>query len=65
MGFQIQVGSKSFVGAHVRAVKEEVSRKIESYVSVLQHSAEECEEKGVLYFHLLNISNAPMSVMTL
>ncbi|KAH6780304.1 hypothetical protein C2S52_011541 [Perilla frutescens var. hirtella] len=47
MGFQIQVGNKSFVGAHARAIEEEVSRKVDSYVSMLQHSAEECEEKGV------------------
>ncbi|KAL1561193.1 non-specific serine/threonine protein kinase [Salvia divinorum] len=47
MGFKIQVGYKTFVGAHSRAIEEEVSRKVDEYVSTLQSSAVECEEKGV------------------
>ncbi|XP_042064144.1 serine/threonine-protein kinase PBL34-like [Salvia splendens] len=47
MGFKIQVEHKTFVGAHGRAIEEDVSRKLEQYVSALQSSAVECEEKGV------------------
>ncbi|XP_057785859.1 probable receptor-like protein kinase At5g18500 [Salvia miltiorrhiza] len=47
MGFKIHVGHKSFMGAHGRAIEEDVSRKVDGYVSTLQRSAVECEEKGV------------------
>ncbi|KAK6131073.1 hypothetical protein DH2020_035181 [Rehmannia glutinosa] len=47
MGFHIQIGQKSFIGSHVRAIEEEVSRKVDANVGVLQRSAEECEAKGV------------------
>ncbi|KAK4433733.1 Proline-rich receptor-like protein kinase PERK13 [Sesamum alatum] len=47
MGFQIQIGPKSFVGAHFRAIKEDVSRKVDEYVCMLRHTAEECEAEGV------------------
>ncbi|XP_020548102.1 probable receptor-like protein kinase At3g17420 isoform X1 [Sesamum indicum] len=47
MGFQIQIGPKSFVGAHFRAIEEDVSRKVDEYVHTLQHTAEECEAEGV------------------
>ena len=49
VGFKIQVEHKTFVGAHGRAIEEDVSRKLEEYLSTLQSSAVECEEKGVIY----------------
>ncbi|KAL2467798.1 Protein kinase protein with adenine nucleotide alpha hydrolase-like domain [Forsythia ovata] len=47
MGYQMKIGHGPFFGTHVRAMKEEFSRKIDSYVSMLHHSAEECEADGV------------------
>ncbi|KAG8378172.1 hypothetical protein BUALT_Bualt08G0110300 [Buddleja alternifolia] len=47
MGFQMQIGPDSFIGTRVRAIKEDVSRKVDVYVGMLQHSAEECEGDGV------------------
>ncbi|KAL2503642.1 Protein kinase protein with adenine nucleotide alpha hydrolase-like domain [Abeliophyllum distichum] len=47
MGYQMKIGRGPFFGTHVRAMKEEFSRKIDSYVSMLHHSAEECEADGV------------------
>ncbi|KAL0323299.1 UNVERIFIED_CONTAM: Proline-rich receptor-like protein kinase PERK14 [Sesamum angustifolium] len=34
MGFQIKIGPKSFVGAHFRAIEEDVSRKVDEYVNI-------------------------------
>lgn len=53
MGFQIQIGPKSFIGAHVRAIKEEVSRKLDTCVKMLKRSAIECEGKEVIYALML------------
>ncbi|KAL0391780.1 UNVERIFIED_CONTAM: Inactive protein kinase SELMODRAFT [Sesamum radiatum] len=47
MGFQIKIGPKSFVGAHFRAIEEDVSRKVDEYVRMLRDTAEECEAEGV------------------
>ncbi|CAI9763985.1 unnamed protein product [Fraxinus pennsylvanica] len=47
MGYQMKIGHGPFFGTHVRAMEEEFSRKIDSYVSMLHHSAEECEADGV------------------
>ncbi|KAK4387349.1 Proline-rich receptor-like protein kinase PERK14 [Sesamum angolense] len=47
MGFQIKIGPKSFVGAHFRAIEEDVSRKVDEYVRMLRHTAGECEAEGV------------------
>ncbi|KAL8459410.1 hypothetical protein ACS0TY_036774 [Phlomoides rotata] len=47
MGFQIKISPKSFIGAHVRAIEEEVSRKVDTCVRMLKRSAIECEGKGV------------------
>lgn len=57
VGFKIQVGNKSFVGAHGRAIEEDVSRKVDGYVKLLQHCAVECEEKGVIYISFSSTSN--------
>lgn len=56
VGFQIQIGPKSFIGSHVLAIKEEVSRKVEFCVRMLKRSAIECEGKGVIYALLLVIT---------
>ncbi|XP_073135117.1 proline-rich receptor-like protein kinase PERK12 [Henckelia pumila] len=47
MGFQIQIGSNSFVGTHARAIKEDASRKVDAYVGMLQRSVVEFESEGV------------------
>ncbi|KAL0432249.1 UNVERIFIED_CONTAM: Proline-rich receptor-like protein kinase PERK13 [Sesamum latifolium] len=47
MGFPIQIGPESFVGAHFRAIEEDVCRKVDEYVHMLRHTAEECEAEGV------------------
>ncbi|CAA3020337.1 inactive kinase SELMODRAFT_444075-like [Olea europaea subsp. europaea] len=43
----MKIGHGPFFGTHVRAMEEEFSRKIDFYVSMLHHSAEECEADGV------------------
>ncbi|XP_073051713.1 proline-rich receptor-like protein kinase PERK8 [Primulina eburnea] len=47
MGFQIQIGSNSFVGTHARAIKEDASRNVDAYVGMLQRSVVEFESEGV------------------
>ncbi|KZV17353.1 inactive protein kinase [Dorcoceras hygrometricum] len=47
MGFQIQIGSNSFVGTHARAIKEDASRKVDAYVGMLRQSVVEFESEGV------------------
>lgn len=42
------VAPENFLGAtHIRAVEEEISKKVDMYVGMLQCSAEECEGEGV------------------
>ncbi|XP_073294798.1 serine/threonine-protein kinase CDG1-like [Primulina huaijiensis] len=48
MGYQMQVAPDNFLGtSHIRAMEEEVSKKVDLYVGMLQYSAEECEGEGV------------------
>ncbi|CAA2956809.1 receptor-like cytosolic serine threonine- kinase RBK1 [Olea europaea subsp. europaea] len=47
MGYEMKIGHGPFFGTHVRAMEEEFSRKIDSYVSMLHHSAAECEADEV------------------
>ncbi|KAM7253042.1 hypothetical protein ACFE04_025660 [Oxalis oulophora] len=48
MGYQTPIGSADhFAGTSIRAMEEEVSQKVESYVTMLRKSAEECEDAGV------------------
>ncbi|KAK6132240.1 hypothetical protein DH2020_034023 [Rehmannia glutinosa] len=48
MGYQMGVAPENFLGAtHTRALEEEVSKKVDMYVSMLQYSAEECEGEEV------------------
>lgn len=49
MGFQIQIGSNSFVGTHSRAIKEDASRKVDAYVGILERSVVEFESEGVIF----------------
>lgn len=51
------VAPENFLGAtHARAVEEEVSKKVDLYVSMLQYSAEECERERVIYTGLIVVS---------
>lgn len=44
----MQIAPDNFLGtSHVRAMEEEVSKKVDLYVGMLQYSAEECEGEGV------------------
>ncbi|KAL8030834.1 hypothetical protein ABFX02_14G312100 [Erythranthe guttata] len=47
LGFRIEIGHGSFIRAHERAFKEEVSRKVDANVDMLKHNAEECEGSGI------------------
>ncbi|KAK5840414.1 probable receptor-like protein kinase At5g18500 [Gossypium arboreum] len=46
MGYQSKPCPESF-GTSLRAMEEEISNKVDSYVKLLHQSAEECEEQGV------------------
>ncbi|KAL2232317.1 UNVERIFIED_CONTAM: Protein NSP-INTERACTING KINASE 3 [Sesamum indicum] len=47
MGYQMGVTPDYVLGTtHVRAMEEEVSKRVDMYVGMLQYSAEECEEQG-------------------
>lgn len=44
------VAPENFLGAtHIRAMQEEVSIKVDTYLGMLQYSAEECEGEEVIY----------------
>ncbi|KAL0360307.1 UNVERIFIED_CONTAM: Inactive protein kinase SELMODRAFT [Sesamum radiatum] len=48
MGYQMGVTPDYVLGTtHIRAMEEEVSKRVDMYVGMLQYSAEECEEQGV------------------
>lgn len=48
VGYHTSVCSDSFAGASIRAMEEEVSNKVDMYVNMIQQSAEECEDEGVI-----------------
>lgn len=48
VGFHMKIGSESLFGTHARVIKEDSSRKLGAYVSMLQHSADECQRNGVI-----------------
>ena len=58
MGYFTEVAPENFLGTtHDRAVEEEVSKKVDMYVSMLQYSAEQCEGERVIYsYHLVSPS---------
>lgn len=48
MGYQMQARPESFLGTtHMRVVEEEVSKKVDLYVRLLQRNTEEYESEGV------------------
>ncbi|KAL2467799.1 receptor-like cytosolic serine/threonine-protein kinase RBK1 [Forsythia ovata] len=48
LGYHMQVASENFLGTnHIRAMEEEVAKKVDAYVGMLHKSAEECEGLGV------------------
>ncbi|XP_031742726.1 uncharacterized protein LOC116404465 [Cucumis sativus] len=47
MGYQLKACPDSIFGTSVRAMEEEVSKKADAYITMLQRSAETCEEGGV------------------
>nr|KYP60188.1 hypothetical protein KK1_015639 [Cajanus cajan] len=47
MGYQTLACPESFAGANIRAMEEEVNRKVEAYKSVLATSYQQHENKGV------------------
>lgn len=48
VGYQLKACPDSFFGTSLRAMEEEVSKKADAYISMLQRSAESCEEGGVM-----------------
>lgn len=48
--------SPEFFGTSIRAVEEEVTKKVDVYVNMLLQSAEKCEDEGVIYSLRLRIS---------
>lgn len=49
MGYQMQASLESFLGTtQIRAVEEEVLKKVDAFVKLLQQSAEDCEDEGVV-----------------
>ncbi|MBA0566205.1 hypothetical protein Golob_011046, partial [Gossypium lobatum] len=46
VGYQSKACPESF-GTSIRAMKEEISKKVDAYVNMLQQSAEDCEDQGV------------------
>lgn len=55
VGIQFIACPNSFAGTSIRAMEEEVSKKIDFYVNMLQESAEKCQDQGVIYS--VNINN--------
>lgn len=50
------VSHENFLGAtSTRAVEEEVLKKVDTYVSMLQYSAEECEGERVKLLYTLSL----------
>ncbi|XP_008441660.2 probable serine/threonine-protein kinase PBL5 [Cucumis melo] len=47
LGYQLKACPDSIFGTSVRAMEEEVSKKADAYIAMLQQSAETCEEGGV------------------
>ncbi|KAJ7965456.1 Receptor-like kinase [Quillaja saponaria] len=47
MGYQTKACPESFAGTSIYAMKEEVSKKLDAYESMLLESAENCEKEGV------------------
>uniref|UniRef100_A0A5B6YNP9 Protein kinase domain-containing protein n=1 Tax=Davidia involucrata TaxID=16924 RepID=A0A5B6YNP9_DAVIN len=47
LGYQMQPRPESFMGMNVRAMEEEVSKKVDMYVNMLLQSAEDCKDEGV------------------
>ncbi|XWS23645.1 hypothetical protein CRYUN_Cryun28dG0032700 [Craigia yunnanensis] len=46
MGYQSKA-CPEFFGTSVRAMEEEISKKVDTYVNILHQSAEDCEDQGV------------------
>ncbi|XP_059631686.1 probable serine/threonine-protein kinase PBL5 [Cornus florida] len=47
LGYQMHAIADSFIGANMRAMEEEVSKRVDAYVTMLLQSAEDCEDEGV------------------
>ncbi|XP_022141469.1 probable serine/threonine-protein kinase PBL4 isoform X1 [Momordica charantia] len=47
MGYQLKACPDSIFGSGLRAMEEEVSKKVDAYIAMLQQSAEMCEDGGV------------------
>ncbi|GLT71066.1 hypothetical protein SLA2020_431080 [Shorea laevis] len=47
LGYQLRACPESLTGTSIRAMEEEVSKKVDLYVNMLQKSAEKCDDQGV------------------
>lgn len=52
VGYQHKACTDSFFGTNARALEEEVLKKVDSYVKMLQESAAQCEDEGVMCFKM-------------
>lgn len=50
VGFEMQLGRESFIGTRFRAIKEQVSRMVDTYAAILHPTAQQCEPTGVILF---------------
>ena len=56
VGYQMEASPVSFLGTNMSAMKDEVSKKTDMYVNMLQQSAEECKKERVM--NVLYICNS-------
>lgn len=49
VGYQMQASPEAFAGSNIRIIEEEVSKRVDSHVSMLLQSAEVCKDEGVIY----------------
>ncbi|KZV41755.1 serine/threonine-protein kinase-like [Dorcoceras hygrometricum] len=64
MGFHMKIGPDSLFGTHARVIKEDSARKLGAYVSMLQHSADECQGNGI-YIEAKIAAGAPVEKVVL
>lgn len=56
MGYQLRACPESLTGTSIRAMEEEVSKKVDLYVNMLQKSAEKYDDQGVIIIYVVNNS---------
>jgi hypothetical protein len=52
VGYQLRACPESLTGTSIRAMEEEVSKKVDLYVNMLQKSAEQYADQGVIIIYI-------------